>query len=213
MRSRRGRLARVRETEATRKRDWIATTFGATNIIAQPVVTNPPWKEDQGLDDNDSDAQGTRIGELQRDIQKNCQERWQIRWQMGEKGQHLRELVPCPTQAVRKLHAGRTKPESAILIQLRTGKIGFNAFLYERRVPGVWSRRCTCEQGAMTVRHVLLACPEWQDTRRDNALIRKDIKWALTTREGTSKAIRFMLQTGLLEQFRLYACESHETRR
>jgi hypothetical protein len=200
MRSRRGRLARVRETEATRKRDWIATTFGATNIIAQPVVTNPPWKEDQGLDD--SDAQDTRIGELQRDIQKNCQERWQIRWQMGEKGQHLREL-----------HAGRTKPESAILIQLRTGKIGFNAFLYERRVPGVWSRRCACEQGAMTVRHVLLACPEWQDTRRDHALIRKDIKWALTTREGTSKAIRFMLQTGLLEQFRLYACESHETRR
>jgi hypothetical protein len=65
----------------------------------------------------------------------------------------------------------------------------------------------------MTVRHVLLACPEWQDIRRDYALIRKDIKWALTTREGTSKAIRFVLQTGLLEQFRLHACESHETQR
>jgi hypothetical protein len=211
MRSKRGRLARVQATEATRKRDWIVTTFGAINITTQPVVTHPPWKEDQGL--GDSDAQVTRIGELQRDIKKNCQERWQIRWQMGEKGQHLRELVPCPTQAVRKLHAGRTKPESAILIQLRTGKIGFNAFLYERRVPGVWSRRCTCEQGAMTVRHVLLVCPEWQDTRRDYVLIRKDIKWALTTREGTSKAIRFVLQTGLLEQFRLYARKSHETRR
>ena len=42
MRSKRGRPARVRVTEATRKRDWIVTTFGATNIIAQPVVTNPP---------------------------------------------------------------------------------------------------------------------------------------------------------------------------
>ena len=42
IRSRRGRLARVRVTEVTRKRDWIVTTFGATNIIAQPVVTNPP---------------------------------------------------------------------------------------------------------------------------------------------------------------------------
>jgi hypothetical protein len=211
MRSRRGRLARVRETEAMRKRDWIATTFRATNITAQPVVTNPPWEEDQGL--SDSDAQDTRIGELQRDILKNCQERWQRRWQVGEKGQHLRELVACPTQAVRKLYAGYTKPESAILTQLRTGKIGFNSFLYERRVPGVWSRRCICEQGAMTVRHVLLVCPEWQDTRQEHGLVRKDVKWALTTREGTSKAIRFVLQTGLLEQFRLYACESHETRR
>jgi hypothetical protein len=211
MRSKRGKLARVRTTEATRMRDWMATTFGVTDVTTQPVVTNPPWDEDLGL--SASDAQVTRIEELQRDIKKNCQERWQIRWQMGEKGQHLRELVPCPTKAVHKLHAGRTKPESAILIQLRTGKIGFNAFLYERRVPGVWGRRCTCERGAMTVRHVLLACPKWQDTRQDYALIRKDIKWALTTREGTSKAIGFVLQTGLLEQFRLYACQSHETRR
>ena len=74
MRSRRGRLARVRETEAIRKRDWIVIMFRATNIIAQLVVTNPPWKEDQGLDD--SDAQGTRIEKLQRDIQENYQERW-----------------------------------------------------------------------------------------------------------------------------------------
>jgi hypothetical protein len=116
-------------------------------------------------------------------------------------------------EAVRKLHAGHTKPESAILVQLYTGKIGFNAFLYKRHVPGVWSRRYTCEQGAITVRHVLLVCPEWQDIKRDYVLIRKDIKWALITREGTSKAIRFVLQTGLLEQFRLYVRESHKTRR
>jgi hypothetical protein len=45
----------------------------------------------------------------------------------------------------------------------------------------------------MTVRHVLLACPEWQDIRRDYALIRKDIKWALITREGIIKVIRFVL--------------------
>jgi hypothetical protein len=34
------------------------------------------------------------------------------------------------------LHAGRAKARSALLTQLRTGKIGFNEFLYERRVPG-----------------------------------------------------------------------------
>ena len=143
--------------------------------------------------DSDSDAQVIRIGELQRNIQKDGQERWQRRWQIGEKGQHIRELVASPTPAVRRLHAGRTKAESAILTQLRIGKIGFNAFLYERRVPGVWSRRCTCEQGAMTVRHVLLIYLDWQDIRQDVRLLRKHIQWALTTREGASKAVKFIL--------------------
>jgi hypothetical protein len=109
---------------------------------------------------------------------------------------------------VRKLHAGRLKPESAILTQLRTGKIGFNAFLYERGVPGVWSGRCTCERGAMTVRHVLLICPTWQDIRQSIGLLRKNLRWALTTREGASKAIKFILRTGLLEQFKLYVDET-----
>ena len=56
-------------TEVTRKRNWIVTTFRVTNIIAQLVVTDPPWIKDQGL--GDSNAQGTRIEELQKDIQKN----------------------------------------------------------------------------------------------------------------------------------------------
>ena len=57
----------------------------------------------------------------------------------------------------------------------------------------------------MTVRHVLLICPDWQDIRQDVGLLRKHIQWALTTREGASKAVKFILQTGLLEQFKLYA--------
>ena len=52
---------------------------------------------------------------------------------------------------------------TSLLVQLRTGKIGFNAFLHARKVPMVLSPRCPCGTGAgaMTVRHVLLACPTW----------------------------------------------------
>ena len=136
MRSRRGRLARVRETEGVRRRTWLAI-FGEANITAQPVFIDPPWAIDPGSQPDDSEAQAWRIAELQKAIHKHGKERWQRRWQQGEKGQHLRELTPSPSQATRRLHAGLPKPESAILTQLRTGKVGFNSFLYDRRVPGV----------------------------------------------------------------------------
>jgi len=72
-----------------------------------------------------------------KNVQKQAQERWTSRWEQGVKGEHLRQLTPTRSKAVRKLHAGRTKAESALLTQLHTGKIGFNAFLHERKVPGL----------------------------------------------------------------------------
>jgi hypothetical protein len=124
-------------------------------------------------------------------------------------------LAPEPMQDIRHLHAGRTKAHSALLTQLRTGKIGFSDFLYERRVPGVWSRRCACEEGAMTVRHVLLRCPTWRVIREEElGVFRGDIKRILNTSSGATAAIRLILRTGLLDQFKATACETHaESRR
>ena len=64
----------------------------------------------------------------------------------------------------------------------------------------------------MTVKHVLLICPKWQDTRQEFGLLRRDIRWALTTREGATSTIKFIIETGLLEQFQLYASETHGVR-
>ena len=186
-------------------------TFSEISITPQPVFTDPPWAAVRRLP-NDSEKQALRVEEACEAIHSQGKERWRRRWQLGEKGQHLRELVPSPSQATCKLHARRPKPESAILTQLRTGKVGFNAFLYDKRVPGVWSRRCACGQGAMTVQHVLLVCPSWRDIRQEIGLVRQDIRWALTTREGASLAIQFILRTGLLEQFRLHAGETQGLR-
>ena len=84
---------------------------------------------------------------------------WKARWKTSIKGRHLFELTPEPSRAVRKLHAGVTKAISALITQLRTGKIGFNAFLHDRRAPGFTTPQCDCDLGVMTVRHVLLTCP------------------------------------------------------
>jgi hypothetical protein len=112
------------------------------------------------------------------------------------------------------LHAGRAKAQSALLTQLRTGKIGFNEFLYERRVPGVWNERCACGHAAMSVRHVLLSCPRWEREREEELGERaRDLKEVLGTRHGATAAIRLTLRTGLLEQFKVTVQAKREERR
>ena len=50
------------------------------------------------------------------------------------------------------------RAQSSLTIQLRTGKIGFRAFLYKMKVPGIEDPLCNCcEDGKeMTVEHVLM---------------------------------------------------------
>src|SRR5437763_16915249 len=69
-------------------------------------------------------------------LQRQAHERWTSRREQGVKGEYLRWLTPTPVEGGSQAHAGRTKAESALLTQLRTGKIGFNAFLHEWKVPG-----------------------------------------------------------------------------
>jgi hypothetical protein len=82
------------------------------------------------------------------------------------------------------LHAGRAKAHSALLTQVRTGKIGFNEFLHERRVPGFDTKRCACgHAAAMSVRHVLLSCPRWVDEREEElGELTRDLREVLGTR-------------------------------
>jgi hypothetical protein len=210
MRSNRGRQARTRATEGIRKRQWLET-LEIQSVEPQPLTTPPPWADDREHTRNADDTQATRMEDHRKKIRTISKERWKTRWQQGTKGQHLRELVSEPTAATRRLHAGRTKPKSAILTQARVGKIGFNDFLFERRVPGVNSRRCACELGAMTVRHILLLCPRWRQERRDLGIEGKDTRYLLTTREGATTTIEFLLRTNLLKQF-AHIGETHEIR-
>ena len=97
------------------------------------------------------------------------------------------------------------------MTQLRTGKIRFNDFLYSRGVPEVISRRCICGIGHMTVKHIILACLNWVPQR--NAHIGKterDLRTILGESATAAVAIRMILATGILEQFR--AVDAHAVR-
>ena len=83
-----------------------------------------------------------------------------------------------------------------MVIQLRTGKIGFRAFLYQRRVPGTNDPNCDCGE-EMTVAHVLLKYAEWKELR-DVALEgqkRSSLRELLGTRKGCLAAARLVLLT------------------
>ena len=74
----------------------------------------------------------------------------------------------------------------------------------------VLSPRCPCGTGAMTVRHVLLACPTWSAlrTRLLGELRISDIRVILNSITGATAATRFILHTNLPDQIRLVAREA-----
>jgi hypothetical protein len=64
----------------------------------------------------------------------------------------------------------------------------------------MWSRRCACEEGAMTVRYVLLRCPTWRVIREEElADFRGDIRRILNTSPGATAAIRLILRNGPIQ--------------
>jgi hypothetical protein len=100
-----------------------------------------------------------------------------------------------------------------MVIQLRTGKIGFRSFLYHRKVPGVEDPNCSCGSGAeMTVKHVLLDCRDRKDLREQalEGQDRRSLERLLSTRKGCLAAARMVQQTELLAQFRTADLEREE---
>jgi len=64
-------------------------------------------------------------------------------------------------------HAKLRKAESSMAVQLRSGKIGLNHFLRQRKVPGVRSAECICGWRKQTAKHMLLFCPRLADMRAE----------------------------------------------
>ena len=116
----------------------------------------------------------------------------------------LRNIEPWPRRGILKLHENLTKEQSAIAVQMRTGKIGLRQFLYSRKVPGIDSAICECRGGHQTVEHVLIACRKYRAERRGFwdqekgkvAWGELQLKKILTEPDSLKKAVIFMKDTG-----------------
>src|SRR6266480_6985275 len=101
-------------------------------------------------------------------IKDKCQEslptpkmllsRWKQRWE-AERPEWGLLGTREPGRAAVKQHAALHKAESAVITQIRTGRIGLAAFLNMVRVPGVESPACQCGWARETAAHVIAHLP------------------------------------------------------
>lgn len=106
---------------------------------------------------------------IQTTIVREWKERWQREVDRSRARHRGRAEEPAdepPAKERLKLHDGLQKAESSLLVQMRTGKIGLRAFLFERRVPDVMTPVCACGDGRETARHVAAYC-QLETTRRE----------------------------------------------
>ena len=161
------------------------------------------------LTENEQEARDIQkrelLGKIKTVLRKISKERWKNRWKEGVKGAHSRRLQPSLQSNVPLLHKGLRKPQSALIIQLRTGKIGFRSFLFHRKVPEVKDPNCSCGSGEeMTVEYILLKCQKWKDLRARvlEDQDRRSLQRLLSTKKGCLAVVRMVQQTELIAQFR-----------
>ncbi|KAL5371116.1 hypothetical protein PMIN02_013118 [Paraphaeosphaeria minitans] len=149
-----------------------------------------------------------RLFTLRSTLKRRCKQQaeiaWNAKWRKETKGRATFRNTPSPTKRVLKIHKGLRKRDSALLVQLRTEKIGLKDFLFSRKVPDVASSRCDCGAIRQTVAHVLLHCRTHNDLR--NRIFgdrpgRHNLRTILNKPQLATKAIEYMEQTQILGQF------------
>ncbi|KAM0724065.1 hypothetical protein Q7P37_000245 [Cladosporium fusiforme] len=137
---------------------------------------------------------------------KEADKMWETSWQQETKGRTTFRHTPAPSKKVLHLHEGLTKRQSAILVQLRTEKIGLRDFLFRQKVPDILDPMCTCQEGRQTVRHILFTCRKLKDIRRqefEHLPEGNDLRAILSKRKVAIKAIRFIERAQILGQSRI----------
>ena len=135
---------------------------------------------------------------------------WEETWSREKTGRELHAICPKPTKKALKLHKGLCKAASALIVQMRTEKIGLKKFLHFRKVPGFDSPECPCRRGMQSAKHVLTECRAhagernrtWEEERRKAAFGRISWEEMLTQPKFAKKAAQFMKSLGLIDQFR-----------
>ena len=141
-------------------------------------------------------------------------EEWTRRWEKLEREirphrQHLYAADIQPrlgSKAILQRHSDLPKYISTVITQLRTGKIGLNAFLFQRRVPTITSPLCECGAARDTIYHAILSCPRTETQRLALPIPLRDageIRAALDRRETAEQLARWFLTLQRLPQFDL----------
>jgi hypothetical protein len=141
IRNRRGRKSTIQE----KRREWVEQREGWTQ---RSNPTRPIRSEKQRV-----------------------LEAWKSRWHAQEGQRRARaqnywdQIKRPPDPTILHLHEHLHKAESAMLVQLRTGRTGLRHFLNKAQVPGYELEQRNRGTGPETPRHVLLHCPHEEERR------------------------------------------------
>ena len=90
-------------------------------------------------------------------------EQWAENWKTEKHGRTTFKLTPEPSAFVLHKFNTMSRAESSVIVQARTGKIGLRSYLH--LIGAENSRNCPCGEGAQSVQHILLCCPEFEELR------------------------------------------------
>jgi hypothetical protein len=115
--------------------------------------------------------------------------------------------VEAPSRKILKIHKDLKKAESAVLTQIRTGRIGLAAFLNKVRVPDYLSPACRCGQAHETAAHIIAHCQLYAEARRSlrGPDMRMDVRSLVSTSEGARRLTKWVISLRILPQFNLAA--------
>jgi hypothetical protein len=144
-------------------------------------------------------------------------QKWKNEWtktvtkkEAAQQGQQLPAAWIRDTSRGKKIHKGWSRPQSTIATLIRTEHIGLRAYLARQRVPDI-TPECTYGYRAQTLRHVMIFCPERQESRRQLfQAVGSDWKAITQTKRGLTAATKWMIQESVLEQFSLARGEENE---
>ena len=127
---------------------------------------------------------------------------WERQWDQAQHGRTSYHIQKIPDAKVLAKYQGLLRPYCLALVQMRTGEIGLQSYL--NRIGATPTARCSCGEGPQTVQHVLLACPLYANLRevmfKDGR--QDDLKRILGEPALAKKAAEYMIDTGILPQFR-----------
>ncbi len=136
-------------------------------------------------------------------------DQWNQRWEKYR--ERVADVNATPAQRSHlsnktvKMRDGLQKAESTLATHIRTERIGLNAYLHSRNVPGTDSPRCGCGWSHQTAKHVLMHCPDWSHLR--SRMLQdagsSDYRIIVATTKGLRAVAKMMMETELLEQFRV----------
>ncbi len=146
------------------------------------------------------------LSSCRREIKTIARRKWQDVWDEGDTGRAFKDrwgrygqyTIP---RHINKLYSNLTKAEGAVLIQLRTDRIGLRGYLHKiKRSETPW---CDCRQSYQTAKHIIEECELYETERFEylNTIHISDARLYLGDKKLVQQTVTFMRATGLLNQF------------